>query len=96
MDNTAEEREIDNLAVLVVYTLLEETSSSESDSSDNENDNLLLHASAALIDRRPIPNIGSFYDIITNYDDQEFRRHFSVHDEKLSELVLMHIFFIIS
>jgi hypothetical protein len=96
MDNTAEEREIDNLAVLVVYTLLEETSSSESDSSHSENDNLLLHASAALIDRRPIPNIGSFYDIITNYDDQEFRRHFSVHDEKLSELVLMHIFFIIS
>jgi hypothetical protein len=38
--------------------LFEETSSSESDSSDNEDDNLLLHASAALIDRRSIPKIG--------------------------------------
>ena len=66
---------MDNPAVLVVYALFEETSSSENDSSDskNEDDNLLLHASAALIDRRPIPNIGSFYDVITNYDDQEFR-----------------------
>jgi hypothetical protein len=45
---------MDNTAALVVYTLLEGTSSSESDSSDsdNEDDNLLLHASAALIDRR--------------------------------------------
>ena len=60
---------MDNTAALVVNTLLEETSSSESDSSDSEDDNLPLHASAALIDRRPIPNIGSFYDIITNYDD---------------------------
>ena len=69
---------MNNPAALVVYVLFEETSSSESDSSDSENedDNLLLHDSAALIDRRPIPKLGSFYDIITNYDDQEFRRHF--------------------
>ena len=87
---------MDNPAAVVVYALFKETSSSESDSSDSEDDNLLLHASAALIDRRLIPNIGSFYDIITNYDDQEFCRHFSIHNEKLSELVLMHIFFIIS
>jgi hypothetical protein len=82
---------MDNPATPVVYALFEETSSS-----DSENDNLLLHSSAALIDRRLTPEIRSFYDIITNYDDQEFRRHFSVHNEKLSELVLVHIFFIIS
>ena len=75
--------------ILLIVKMFEETSSSESDSSDSEDedDNLLLHASAALIDRRPIPNIGSFCDIINNYDDQEFLRHFSVHNEKLSELV---------
>ena len=53
---------MDNPATPVVYALFQETSSSDS---ENEDDNLLLHSSAALIDRRLIPEIGSFYDIIT-------------------------------
>jgi hypothetical protein len=52
---------MDNPATPVVYALFEETSSS-----DSENDNLLLHSSAALIDRRLTPEIRSFYDIITS------------------------------
>jgi hypothetical protein len=37
---------------------------------------LLLKTAVAMIERRAIPKIGSFIDIVLSYDNQEFRTNF--------------------
>ena len=46
-------------------------------SSENSDDEaLLLKTAVVMIERRAIPKIGSFVDIVLSYDYQEFRRNF--------------------
>jgi hypothetical protein len=45
-------------------------------SEDSDDEALLLKTAVAMIERRAIPKIGSFVDIVLSYDNQEFRRNF--------------------
>jgi hypothetical protein len=45
-------------------------------SEDSDDEALLLKTVVAMMERRAIPKIGSFVDIVLSYDNQEFRRNF--------------------
>jgi hypothetical protein len=45
-------------------------------SEDSVDEALLLKTAVAMIERRAIPKIGSFIDIVLSYDNQEFRTNF--------------------
>jgi hypothetical protein len=48
----------------------------ESDDNDDGDNELIMHVCNILTERRDIPRIGSYLDVIMKYDDQEFRRNF--------------------
>jgi hypothetical protein len=48
----------------------------ESDDNDDGDNELIMHVCNILTERRDIPRIGSYLDVIRKYDDQEFRRNF--------------------
>ena len=45
-------------------------------SEDSDDDALSLKTAVVMIERKAIPKIGSFVDIVVSYDYQEFRRNF--------------------
>ena len=52
------------------------SSSEESDDNDARDNELIMHVCNILTERRDIPRIGTYLDVVMNYDDQEFRRNF--------------------
>jgi hypothetical protein len=67
--------ETEDMIILTVCTqYIGESSSSSSDESSEDSDDeaLLLKTAATMIERRAIPKIGSFVDIVLSYDNQEF------------------------
>ena len=67
----------DQNAVLFLSIFYDSSSSSSEESDDNDDrDNELMHVCNKLTERRDIPRIGTYLDVVMNYDDQEFRRNF--------------------
>jgi hypothetical protein len=68
----------DQNAVLFL-SIFDDSSSSfseESDENDDGDNELIMHVCNILTERRDIPRIGTYLDVIMNYDNQEFRRNF--------------------
>ena len=68
----------DQTAVLFLSIFDNSSSSSSEESYDNDDrDNeLIMHVCNIITERRDIPRIGKYLDVVMNYDDQEFRRNF--------------------
>ena len=67
--------ETEGMVIITVCTQYfgENSSSSSNESSEDSDDEaLLLKTAATMIERRAIPKIGSFVDIVLSYDNQEF------------------------
>jgi hypothetical protein len=60
------------LTVCTQYIGESSSSSSDESSEDSDDEALLLKTAATMIERRAIPKIGSFVDIVLSYDNQEF------------------------
>ena len=50
------------------------SSSEESDDNDDGDNELIMHVCNIFTERRDIPRIGTYLDVM-NYDEQEFRRN---------------------